>query len=180
MHAPKRQLIRRQVERLLQQNRVNQAPVDVEAIALSLNAQVRKQPTDEEVSGFLYREPGKPAVIGVNSRQHPNRQRFTIAHEIGHLALHNFESVHVDRGFFVKLRGPASSTGENVEEVEANLFAAELLMPRAFLKADLAQHNTVDFLDDEFLQGLAARYGVSVQAMTIRLSYLGYLPSDKV
>jgi Zn-dependent peptidase ImmA (M78 family) len=104
-------------------------------------------------------------VIGVEISQSAERQRFTIAHEIGHLVLHDLGEVHVDK---VNFRSSLSSTAENVEEVEANAFAAALLMPRALVMADL-QGQVVNIEDDRQIDWLSKRYGVSNQAMTYRL-----------
>ena len=65
--------------------------------------------------------------------------------------------------------------GEDVEEREANLFAAELLMPAAFLKEDLLGKDVDLIGDSAFLQRLAKKYDVSVQALTFRLANLGYI-----
>ena len=75
----------------------------------------------------------------------------------------------------MRLRDDASSQRTNDAEREANLFAASLLMPREFLKADLASEEYVDLLDDRFLHGLARKYGVSTQALVNRLKNLGYI-----
>ena len=55
-------------------------------------------------------------------------------------------------------------------------FAATLLMPKEFLEEDLRNEEYVDLLDDDFLHGLARRYGVSAQALVNRLKNLGYIP----
>jgi len=60
--------------------------------------------------------------------------------------------------------------------VEANGFAAELLMPAEFLSDDLRKLTLTDLLDDRKMQQIAKKYQVSVQAMTNRLVSLGYLP----
>ena len=80
------------------------------------------------------------------------------------------------RGAFrVNLRSPESARGEDNDEKEANLFAAELLMPAIFLEQDL-QGEDLDLLgDSEFLEKLAKKYKVSIQALTFRLAYLGYI-----
>lgn len=70
--------------------------------------------------------------------------------------------------------GKASSHGSDVEEKEANLFAAELLMPVRFIDRDIAQIGAFDILDDKVIQKLAEHCGVSTQPMTFRLTYLGY------
>lgn len=172
----RRKHIRTLVERLLTEHAIRSAPVDVTGLANALGVEVRQTPAEDELSGFLYRDRNrKTAVIGVNADHHPNRRNFTAAHELGHYFLHDFDDVHVDRDFKVWLRSDASSKGTDVEEKEANLFAAELLMPARFLKRDVEKIGTVDAIDEDVLQELAGKYGVSTQAMTFRLAYLGYL-----
>lgn len=170
-----RRLIRTETTELLRKSKIGDAPVDVELVARQLSILVRRTPTDDDISGFLLRHPGGQAVIGVNTLHHPNRQRFTIAHEIGHYMLHQQEQIHVDRAV-VKLRSHASSKGDDPEEVEANGFAAELLMPIEFLKNDVEQMPATDLHDDRRMQLLAKKYQVSVVAMTNRLVSLGFLP----
>ena len=59
-------------------------------------------------------------------------------------------------------------------EIEANQFAAELLMPVEFLERDIRKIPD-ELAFDEAIRRLAAQYEVSAQAMTIRLSSLGIL-----
>jgi Zn-dependent peptidase ImmA (M78 family) len=74
-----------QVQDLLTKAGIHSLPVPVDKIAKCLGAEVRFSPLDDELSGMIYINEGTP-IIGVNSLHHPNRQRFTIAHEIGHLS----------------------------------------------------------------------------------------------
>jgi len=172
----RRKHIRDLVSRLLTESEIARPPVPIERIARARGAQVRKEGVDDDVSGFLYRNPEtKRAVIGANRLQHPNRQRFTIAHELGHLLLHSGDDVHVDKSFSVKRRDERSTKGVDVDEMEANLFAAELLMPIKFLQQDLKRIGELDLLHDEKVAQLARLYQVSNQAMAVRLSHLGYL-----
>ena len=60
--------------------------------------------------------------------------------------------------------------------MEATRFAAELLMPTKLLREDL-EGKELDLTADETLRFLAKRYGVSAQALAIRLTGLGYLPT---
>ncbi len=172
----RRRHIRSLVDRLLKEHQIRSAPVPVADLAKALGAEVQYQPAEDDLSGFLYRDrQRKRAIIGVNSGHHPNRQNFTAAHELGHFLLHDFDSVHVDRQFKVWLRSEASSQGTDTEEKEANLFAAELLMPASFLETDILAIGTFDLIDDAVIQDLADQYAVSSQAMAFRLAYLGYV-----
>jgi Zn-dependent peptidase ImmA (M78 family) len=173
----RRKLIRRQALELLDRCGVKKAPVDVEKIAERLGATVVMESAEADLSGFLLRDPRrKSVIIGVNANHHENRKRFTVAHECGHLLLHRGEQLHVDKewsGYQVKLRDAESSAGTNVDEMEANLFAAELLMPVPFLDLDLAKMAPLSLSDDDKIEKLAKKYKVSEQALTLRLTYLG-------
>ena len=71
---------------------------------------------------------GEPPT-GVNSLHAPVRQRFTIAHELGHAVLHAREGIHLDQAFRLRFRDQTSAMAIDPEEIDANSFAAELLMP---------------------------------------------------
>ncbi len=124
-----------------------------------------------DLSGALVRGDGE-AYIGVNSLHHPNRQRFSIAHELGHYMLHKGMKVHVDKDFHVNWRDDDSSKAINRDEIEANRFAAELLMPTRFLVRDIEELKSVN---QEIAHTLAKRYKVSSQAMRIRLGNFGFI-----
>ena len=161
--------ISRCVEELLEEHGVTTAPVPVEKIARSLGARLRFSPLDEELSGMIYLRGGTP-IIGVNSQHHRNRRRFTIAHEIGHLLLHRAEiadQVHVDKRFRVLMRDANSAAGTERMEIEANQFAAELLMP-TFL-AEMLSKQGFDIDDEKPLKRLAAKFRVSRQALEFRI-----------
>ena len=162
-------LIEKLTTRLLAESRQAGPPVHVERIAERQGCQIRQSEL-KDVSGILVRSAGAP-VIGVNSRHSETRRRFTVAHELGHLLLHAGQSVTFDREFRVSLRSEESSTGVDLEEVEANFFAASLLMPDAMLMAD-DRTRTIELEDAEALSDLARTFHVSTQAMTLRLARL--------
>jgi Zn-dependent peptidase ImmA (M78 family) len=172
--AIRRRKIQLLVDELLSENGISDAPVPVSAIARAKGARVYLNKLEGDMSGFLYRDAAQ-TVIGVNTIHSKTRQNFTIAHEIGHLLLHEQEQMHVDRKFQVRLRDDVSSQGFDEAEREANLFAAALLMPREFLERDLRKEDYVDILDDAFLRDLGRKYGVSTQALVNRLKNLGYI-----
>jgi len=145
-------------------------PTPVEKIAKAMGAQVRYSPFDDDLSGMIYIKDGVP-IIGVNSLHHPLRQRFTIAHELGHLELHRemiTSKVHVDKDFPVLMRDPKSATGTEKVEIEANQFAAELLMPEALIKQAL-ESEPFDIDDDGPIEELAKKFRVSKQALEYRI-----------
>ena len=155
------------VASLLAKYAIERGRVPVEKIAVGEGNTVRKKKLEDDVSGFLLQtREGK--IIGVNGSQSVVRQRFTIAHELGHSKLHELEAIHVDHGFRIDYRNHESSRGKNTLEKEANYFAAGLLMPESFLQADLAD-KLIDMNDEELVDRLATKYEVSSQAMSYRL-----------
>ncbi len=169
-----RQQIQDLATNLLAECGVDRLPVPVEAIARRCGAVVVQVDADDELSGFLMRRPAAEGnLIGVNRAHHPLRRRFTVAHELGHMLLHTQEPLHVDRQTGVFLRNHVSSAGVERNETEANLFAAELLMPKEWVLQHFAQRRDPQVVEDAELRELAKRFGVSQQAMTIRLANLG-------
>lgn len=168
--------IRPHALRLLKDCNINTSPVPVNKIAEKLGASIRYSPFQDErnneLAGMLIRGDDQ-VVIGVNSLHHRNRQRFTIAHECGHLLLHKGTEVYIDRSFRVNKRDRLSSQAVNPEEIEANRFAAELLMPFDMVLKDLQDHDIdIEGGEGAELKALADKYQVSVQAMTLRITNL--------
>ena len=139
-------------------------PIDVKSLAKAMGATIVAKPMAEE-SGSVEMQGGTP-VIHFSSTESVVRQRFTIAHEIGHIALG-----HLD-GAKKKFRDPAAhfSTGtSDPEEREANRFAAQLLMPRRIVEYALNEKNI------RTVEGLASAFAVSQVAMKWRLVNLGLI-----
>jgi Zn-dependent peptidase ImmA (M78 family) len=167
--------------KLLENLNINQIPIPVEEIAKQLDIKISYEPFegDLSVSGLLYRD-NSDTIIGVNSNESDKRQRFTIAHELGHFILHEGDQLHVDHNFKVNFRDNVSSQGTNFNEIEANAFAASLLMPENLVREtyEITISNGVDpFSDDhsEEVALLAKLFNVSQTAMLIRLGKLGLL-----
>lgn len=148
------------------------APVDIEAVARHLGAQVVEEKLDRSVSGMLYRD-GEHVIIGVNSAHVDRRRRFTIGHEVGHLVLHKGRPLVLDH-VRVNFRDANSSTASDLEEIQANAFAAEVLMPRDQVipaAKKLLEDRTIT--EAALIEYLAQGFDVSDQAMGYRLITLG-------
>lgn len=151
---------------------ITEPPVSVEKIAACIGATIRYEPAESRLAGMAYRSPAGVKVIGVNSAERRTRQRFTIAHEIGHLLLHQDDAVHLDEGYLVfGHREDVQRVEPDPKETQANIFASELLMPSHFLQRDFADlEGGFDLESDSAVRAFAQRYEVSIQTMTIRLS----------
>ena len=163
--------LRKLATELLEECNIHDAPVPIGRVAEHLGASIRYSPFEGELAGMLVRGDDEDIIIGVNSLHHPNRQRFTIAHECGHFMLHTGKSIYIDRTFRVNRRDAVSSQATDPDEIEANRFAAELLMPYELLVSDIFD-TTIDVEDEQELKELANRYEVSVQALTHRITHI--------
>jgi len=163
---------------VLVQHKTSKPAIPVESIVKTYGIRVVLKPFDAEadfndVSGMLYRTPAD-VVIGLNASHSVTRQRFSLAHELGHFLLHKGD-VFVDAK--VNFRNRLSAMGVDREEIEANAFAAELLMPAEMLSSDFYEIFKRDNSDahTSLIQSLATRYEVSEMAMEFRLKNLGLL-----
>ncbi len=101
----------------------------------------------ERIDGkSIYTQDGRP-IIFTNKKILGDRQRFTLAHQLGHLVMH----------------GKIEYTFDKDVNHDANLFAAELLMPETEIRKDLAEGATI-----ELLAKLKKKWKVSMIALVYR------------
>lgn len=151
---------------LLSNLQIERTPTPLNRIAKQLDIFVEYTPLEDSLSGMAMVKEGRK-FAWVNSLHHPNRQRFTLAHEIGHHELHAerlAQGVHVDKNLL--RRDALSAQGTAIEEIEANNFASELLMPEPKLQELLA---SINLEDQSKVAELAARLKVSPAALQFRL-----------
>lgn len=169
-------LLEAKAEKLLEQaNCFTAPPIKIDNLCAYLNIHVEAMDLGSDVSGFLAINNGV-AVIGYNKQQGNARRRFTIAHEISHFSLHARKDapLFIDKDKKpeqrIMFRDTASSTGEFIQEREANAFAAALLMPKKLVEDELKGQDTTNI--KLVISNLADIFEVSAQAMSIRLANL--------
>ena len=152
--GPRRKVAKAFAKKLIKSAGVTEAPVSLQKIIEHLQTkyslQVQRVILSSKVSGLLVvcqEVDAEYAVIGFNATQPWCRRRFTIAHEIGHLlfghdCIKNYED---------------GSQGET----EANIFAAELLIPSEILKKD--------FVHIRDVKQLSKLYRVSEESLSIKI-----------
>lgn len=156
-------MIKEKTEIILSQYALNDVPVNVLEIAKKANVLI-KYASSNQFSGLLYRK-DNIAFMAISSSESNVRQRFTIAHELGHFFL------HPQKDTFVEFRDNEKNIVRGIKEVQANQFAAALLMPKKLIEKDIK-----NFKDTAMTKAttkfLADKYHVSEEAMTFRLMNL--------
>ena len=142
-------------------------PVDPVAIANRLGIRVSNAVfSDTSLSGMIAQRGDKKSLL-VNDGDSIERKRFTIAHELGHCLLHlDTEGEFVDSAMDLFRSDSGSEEGQaHIQEVEANVFAAALLMDAEIIKQCWSECKD--------LNRMAKIFMVSESAMGIRLNSLG-------
>lgn len=116
------------------------------------------------VSGKIERSENGSVAISYNTMDHPVRQRFTVAHELGH-----YIKGHLDGSnrLFRDTRENFSTRAHDWRETEANAVAAEILMPKSTIEELVYEKGITSPAE------LARLMDVSEIAMAYRLKNLG-------
>ncbi|WP_054177112.1 ImmA/IrrE family metallo-endopeptidase [Citrobacter sp. CtB7.12] len=134
-------------------------PFDLDSFISKIGIELHRIIMDDELSGMLQKNTEGRWIISVNSLHHPKRQRFTLAHELGHYFLHRNRAISfVDEALY-------RSTHMDSMEYEANNFAGALLMPKKQL---------IDFMNSKGTDAelISEYFNVSVLAAKIRVETL--------
>ena len=141
--------------------KLDPVPLDVAAVAEKFGIRIEYVSLENDLSGILYKDEEDGSwVAQVNEDHHPNRRRYTIAHELGHFCLHrHLKQRFEDKIFF---RGGEA----NKPEWQANDFACAILMPedkfREMVRSGVSK-----------VEVLAKEFKVSTLALRIRAKNLG-------
>lgn len=152
---------------------MTKAPYDPDEAILKLGGKVVYDIQDHNTDAYIEKLNQSSFCIHLNQRKHHNRERFTLAHELGHLFLHM--GFIIDESKWESL----SKFGEDVfyrdntyskDEYEANEFAASFLMPQDefLIIADQALNN-----NQYSIEPIAQHFDVSNDAVSNRGKWLG-------
>jgi predicted transcriptional regulator len=145
----------------------DELPIPVESIAVDLLGLVVEEDEALEVSGILVPVEHQIWLNGREARQSSGRRRFTLAHEVAHWICH-YEQGRVEPRY---CRSEEVGVGAGkAREQEANVFAAQLLMPEALVRREAANLRLN-------VHALARRFDVSLPAIKVRLQQLSLLPA---
>jgi len=167
-------MIKKKAEKVLNDLYIEDVPVrlDFEDIKYMLEIDDISVEHIDGFEGCLFLVGNASGILLSNKMTSENRKRFTLAHEIGHFMLHRNKA----KIFQCKPTHSLSLNSSQVnkdDEVEANKFAAELLMPEKCFRTDMAHYNNIG-LNQIF--DLSEKYQVSNIATALRyIDYCGYV-----
>lgn len=160
MGTVRTKFVREMANSVLAECGITEPPVDLKRI-MEVKGYVYMEvdtfPND--VSAFFIAKDGKNYAL-VNAKHHPNRRRFSLAHELGHIILrHNVADLEEVSTIDTPPEIGTDSVPKDAREKEANMFANALLMPLEMLKKEYAKGADIG--------KLANIFAVSQQAITI-------------
>ncbi len=141
-------------------------PVPVDSIAEDLLGLSVGETDELEVSGLLLPAQREIWLNAREARESPGRRRFTLAHELGHWICQCLEGRMAPVYCRSDEVGPPNGDARQLER-EANVFAAELLMPEPLVRKKCEMSSRLEHVADQF--------GVSADAMAWRLYNFGLL-----
>ncbi len=163
MNEPNYAYARKMARKVLKDYKINQVPTDLKKIIERRGLKFIELNDPTDIDGAILEIEGEPKIAVLNTAKAIARQRFTLAHELGHIFLHHAkrdiydsESAREEEGEY------AVKSGKPPKEIEADAFASELLIPYDQLKKNSDKLNDLDVL--------AEMFQVSKQAMTIAIT----------
>ncbi|MFZ3229837.1 MAG: ImmA/IrrE family metallo-endopeptidase [Pseudobdellovibrio sp.] len=176
MHQRRKATIESVAEGLLNKHKFFSTGFSLEALLKKLKIDLQRDHLEDNISGYSAIK-DKKKVIVVNQSHGINRRRFSIAHELGHLTLHEFNDFNFNENQKIYFRNDISATGMDEYEIEANYFAACLLMPKKLVITELEKIGDNALVEEDDISNLAIKFKVSVNAMMIRLIKLNLIDS---
>lgn len=138
--------------------------IDLEMVAHDRRALIKRTQMDMAEGHLMYRD-GRGTISVASNNSPESKQRFTIAHEIGHIELHRD-----DEGVVVCDEKDLNSRGDDrPRETEANRFAGELLMPQEMFRG--VCDGEVPRI--EVLKHLATTFQTSLTTSAVRYTRVG-------
>lgn len=145
---------RSMAKKVLKDYKLSEVPTDLSVIFKNLGLKYIELNEADDIDGAIMEIKGKPAIAVLNKARPLQRQRFTLAHELGHIFLkHTTRDVYDPEEIRDKTKPP--------QEIEADTFASELLIPYEQLEKYTADMSNIDKLASTFL--------VSRQAITLAI-----------
>lgn len=147
-------------------------PIPIEEVPDMLGGSLIFETFSDENLEAMIRKVDNTFEIQISPNKPQLRQRFSIAHEIGHLFLHM--GYLINNTLWEEVGDYRDSVyyrfGHNSEEYEANEFAAAILMPEQEFKRISRENLSAGQFD---IRNIASYFGVSEEAVSTRGKWLG-------
>lgn len=153
MDKPRYGFARQMARKVLKDCGCNRFPVDIEPILSKKGYEYIEVDTflDDVDALFLRNEDDGKIYAAVNATHHVHRQRFSLAHEFGHILMNH--DLNYYRTYITIDDPPTEKIHTGAEanfEKEANAFAGELLVPLEGLKKEFKKTNDIKKLSNFF------------------------------
>ncbi len=146
--------------------------VSMDMLVSGLGATLIETPLNNS-DGKIIRGRSK-TLIKINSNiPYPEKKRFTIAHEIGHLLLHNILEIHNENSNTLNwFQNTEDQAKRGKQEWEANDFASELLMPEDLFRSECFKKP----FNPQLLKNLSHRFKTGITSVIFRYLKLNLHP----
>jgi len=172
---------RNMAKKIIKQYGLSEVPTDLKKVFLTLGLQYIELDDPSDIDGAIIEIENKPSIAVLNRSRAIQRQRFTLAHELGHIFLNhkqrNYYNPELEREDADREEGQSDEQDRKPmkkppAEGEADVFASELLIPFDQLKKYEKEMNNVEKMADIFM--------VSRQAMALAImNYWRYSRNKK-
>lgn len=172
MVEPHYSLARNMARKVIKDHKLTEVPTDLNKIFQKLRLKYIELSDPEGIDGAIIEIENKPVIAYLNKAKPIPRQRFTLAHELGHIFLKHSKRDFYNAEESREIGDEETDQAKPPQEKEADAFASELLVPNDKLKQHEADINNIDKLSSIFQ--------VSKQAMVVAvMNYWKYSRKTK-
>jgi Zn-dependent peptidase ImmA (M78 family) len=165
-------LARKMAQKVIKDHKLTEVPTNLNKLFQTLRLKYIELNDPEGIDGAIIEIENNPAIAYLNIAKPIPRQRFTLAHELGHIFLKHSKRDLYDAEEVREMGEKLTDQSKPPKEKEADAFASELLVPHDKLKKYEADIKNID--------KLAAIFHVSKDAMTIAvMNYWKYAGNRK-
>lgn len=166
---PNYSLARQMAKKVLKDYKLTEVPTDLRKIFQSLGLKYIELDDHKDIDGAILEIDNKPSIAVLNRAKPIQRQRFTLAHELAHIFLNHKQRNSYDPETERERDEDVGQQGKPPSEIEADVFASELLVPFDQIKKFEKEINNIE--------KIAGIFQVSKQAMT--LAIMNYWKSSR-
>ncbi len=142
------------------------ATISLTDLIIYFNGIVNEVPLNN-CDGRMVMKNGK-SIVSLNSNiEFPQKKRFVLAHELGHILLHGGKEATFSDDY-----STLEAYKHGIQEKEANDFATELLMPEVFFREACLKKK----FSPELLRELSEKFNTSITSTVYRFIDFGYHP----